>query len=273
MKLVTMAALAVVVAIAGCSDKEAVAASVEKQPAAEQVPAKKAVSETKKSELTLEQKVSYIIGFNMSSQMRTQKFEMDIDRMVEGINQGYTAKDSMFTPEESQKLMMEFQQKMQAKIVADREVIATKNLAESTAFLAENAKLEGVVVTDSGLQYKEITAGDGPKPVESDQVKVHYKGMLADGKVFDSSYERGEPAVFPVQGVIPGWIEALQLMNVGDKWEIAIPPAIAYGETGAGELIGPNAALRFEVELLAIESPEEAKPADAKPVDAEKAAD
>ena len=130
---------------------------------------------------------------------------------------------------------------------------SAKNRAEGEAYLAENAKKEGVITTNSGLQYKSLVAGSGAKPSTSDKVKVHYRGTLIDGTVFDSSYDRGEPIVFPVTGVIAGWVEGLQLMNVGSKFELAIPSQLAYGANGSGGSIGPDATLIFEVELLGIE--------------------
>ena len=124
------------------------------------------------------------------------------------------------------------------------------NLAAAKAYLAENGKKEGVVTTASGLQYQVLVAGKGPKPSPTDTVTTHYTGTLIDGTVFDSSVERGSPASFPVNGVIPGWVEALQLMPVGSKWRIVVPPELAYKERGAGNRIGPNEALIFEVELI-----------------------
>ena len=132
------------------------------------------------------------------------------------------------------------------------------NLKAGEDFLAANAKKEGVKTTASGLQYKVIKSGSGPSPKPTDTVKVHYNGTLIDGTVFDSSIRRGSPATFPVNGVIPGWTEALQLMKVGDKWQLFIPAKLAYGEQGPGP-IGPNATLIFDVELLGIEKPEAAK--------------
>ena len=130
--------------------------------------------------------------------------------------------------------------------------LSEANTKIGAEYIAANAKKEGVVVTESGLQYKEIKAGTGDMPKASDKVKVHYKGTLIDGTVFDSSIDRGEPATFPVTGVIKGWIEALQLMNVGDKFQLTIPPELAYGEKGTGSDIGPNATLLFDVELIEI---------------------
>jgi FKBP-type peptidyl-prolyl cis-trans isomerase FklB len=128
-----------------------------------------------------------------------------------------------------------------------------KNIKAGEAFLAENAKKDGVKTTASGLQYKVVKSGSGKTPGLNDTVKVHYHGTLIDGTVFDSSVDRGEPVTFPVNGVIPGWTEALQLMKVGDKWQLVIPAKLAYGENGAGGKIGPNSVLQFDVELLAIE--------------------
>jgi len=128
-----------------------------------------------------------------------------------------------------------------------------KNLKEGEAFLQENAKREGVVALPSGLQYEVIEEGTGKSPKPGDEVTVHYRGTLVDGTVFDSSYERGEPVTFPVEGVIPGWTEALQLMKEGAKWKLFIPPSLAYGERGAGQVIGPNATLLFEVELISVQ--------------------
>ncbi|GIV31158.1 MAG: peptidyl-prolyl cis-trans isomerase [Saprospiraceae bacterium] len=138
-------------------------------------------------------------------------------------------------------------------ITQKQEQLKQKNLEEGRKFLAENAKRPEVKVTPSGLQYEIIKQGDGPIPKSSDKVRVHYTGTLIDGTVFDSSVQRGEPLVFPVTGVIKGWVEALQMMPVGSKWKLYIPAELAYGERGAGPKIGPNATLIFEVELLGIE--------------------
>ncbi len=134
--------------------------------------------------------------------------------------------------------------------------MAAKNQTEGEAFLTENAKKEGVVVTASGLQYKVLEAGEGDSPMPSDVVTVHYRGTLVDGTQFDSSYDRGQPATFPVGGVIAGWTEALQLMKPGAKWQLVIPADLAYGERGAGQVIGPNSTLLFDVELISVEKGE-----------------
>jgi FKBP-type peptidyl-prolyl cis-trans isomerase FklB len=145
--------------------------------------------------------------------------------------------------------MMAFQKEVMAK----QAEVAKKNKAEGEAFLAENKKKEGVKTTPSGLQYKVIKPGKGKKPKSSDTVTVNYRGTLIDGTEFDSSYKRGQPATFQVSGVIPGWTEALQLMEEGAKWQLFIPSNLAYGERGAGGVIGPNATLIFEVELISIQ--------------------
>ncbi len=208
--------------------------------------------ETQKLE-SLNQRLSYIVGENMATQLKNDGIELDTDALVlavadfaAGNPSRLTDEDKKHTVEEMQKIHQENQQAVQGENAA-------KNTAEGIAYLVENGKKEGVNTTGTGLQYKEMVAGNGEKPKASDTVKVHYKGTLIDGTVFDSSYDRGEPAVFPVGGVIAGWTEALQLMSVGDKLELVIPSDLAYGASGSGQSIGPNATLIFEVELLGIE--------------------
>ena len=147
---------------------------------------------------------------------------------------------------------MEFQQEIQNKQIAKMKEASEKNAKEGAAFLAENKNKEGVITLESGLQYKVLKSGDGPSPKETDTVVTHYRGNLINGEIFDSSYKRGQPATFPVSGVIAGWTEALQKMKVGDKWQLFIPSNLAYGENGAGQKIGPNEVLIFELELLEI---------------------
>ena len=152
----------------------------------------------------------------------------------------------LLTEQEIQETMDAFQKEMMAK----QDEVAKKNKAEGESFLAENKKKEGIKILPSGLQYKVIKAGTGKKPKSTDTVTVHYRGTLIDGTEFDSSYKRGQIVSFPVSGVIPGWTEALQLMEAGAKWQLFIPPNLAYGERGAGGAIGPNTTLIFEVELV-----------------------
>jgi FKBP-type peptidyl-prolyl cis-trans isomerase FkpA len=204
------------------------------------------------------QKASYAIGYNMGKSLRPISSEIDLFIVLQGLVDGEGGDEkAQLDLEEIQKVLMEFQGAMRQKIKEKKMKEGEKNKVEGEKFLAENAKKEGVKVTESGLQYTIIKEGSGPHPKATDVVNVHYKGMFLDGKEFDSSYSRGKPATFPLNRVIKGWTEGLQLMKVGAKWKFFIPSEIAYGERGKGE-IGPNAALIFEVELLGIDIPKEA---------------
>ena len=203
---------------------------------------------------TIDQRLSYMVGSNVAKQFELDGMELDFDALKFGVEDISAEKESRLSQDQIQETVDEMRKRLQQRQVeaqAEQKGQAEKNKAEGEAFLAENKAKEGVVTTESGLQYKELTAGDGPIPTEADTVSVHYKGTLVDGTEFDSSYGR-EPATFPVTGVIPGWVEALQLMNVGDKWEMVIPSDLAYGPGGTPGTIGPNATLIFEVELLEI---------------------
>jgi FKBP-type peptidyl-prolyl cis-trans isomerase FklB len=178
-------------------------------------------------------------------------------RSTAGIADGFAGKPAL-TEEEQKAVIMDLQKSAMAKAEEKQKAAAEKISRPVKPFLAANVKKDGVKTTASGLQYKVIKSGTGPSPKPTDTVKVHYTGTLIDGTVFDSSVQRGEPATFPVNGVIPGWTEALQLMKVGDKWQLVIPAKLAYGEEGPGP-IGPNSTLIFEVELLGIEKPEAAQ--------------
>ena len=192
------------------------------------------------------EKVSYSLGVNVATGVKAQGLEtLDINAISKAMSDVFEGNDLDISEEESMEILQEYF----GKIAAEKQAKASK---AGSAFLAENAAKDGVVTTDSGLQYEILASGNGDKPNATDQVTVHYHGMLTDGTVFDSSIDRGEPATFPVNGVIPGWIEALQLMSVGDKWKLTIPSNLAYGDRGAGGLIGPGATLVFEVELLKI---------------------
>ena len=192
------------------------------------------------------EKVSYSLGVNVATGVKAQGIEsLDINAISKAINDVFEGNDLDISEEESMQVLQEYF----GKIAAEKQA---KSSEVGIAFLAENATKEGVTTTESGLQYEILSSGDGAKPNATDQVTVHYHGMLTDGTVFDSSVDRGEPATFPVNGVIPGWVEALQLMSVGDKWKLTIPSELAYGDRGAGGLIGPGATLVFEVELLGI---------------------
>ncbi len=199
---------------------------------------------------TLEQKASYAFGLNLGKQFKSDDIAIDIEALSQALRDVNAGTEPRLTQEQIQATMQAFQQKLQAKRADAAKVVSDANQKEGESFLAENGKKEGVVTTASGLQYKVLTAGTGPKPTPTDTVTVHYRGTLLDGTEFDSSYGRGEPVSFPVTGVIPGWVEALQLMTEGAKWELYIPSELAYGAGGTGGPIGPNATLIFEVELL-----------------------
>jgi FKBP-type peptidyl-prolyl cis-trans isomerase len=207
---------------------------------------------------TEKEQVSYTIGMAMGKQLSEIKDEVNLDTVVKALRAQMAGEKVLVTDEQAQKIMQEFGQKMQAKQIAKMMEEGKANQEKGDKFLAENGKKPGVVTTPSGLQYQVMTAGKGAKPTVADGVKVNYKGTLLDGKEFDSSYKRGEPAVLPLGGVIPGWSEGLQLMQVGSKYKFWIPAKLAYGEQ-APPMIGPNQVLEFEVELLDIVKPNAAK--------------
>ena len=196
-------------------------------------------------------KASYAIGLNIGRNMSQQGLGIDRDQLMAGLRDGLDGGDPAFSEEEMQAAMQTFQQRMMAEQQAERQRAAGDNAAAGQAFLAENAAREGVVATASGLQYEVEVAGEGAPPTLADQVVVHYRGKLLDGTEFDSSYSRGEPATFPLGGVIPGFSEGLQKFAKGGKGTLWIPGELAYGENGApGGTIGPNATLVFEIELV-----------------------
>lgn len=207
---------------------------------------------------TQKQKVGYAIGMNIGSSFKKQSLELDFDTLIKGLKDGYTGGKAAMTEEQIQEVMMNLQKEMSAKHAEKME--AAKK--DGIAFLVANKGKEGVKTTASGLQYKSITEGKGAKPKATDSVTVNYKGTLVDGTEFDSSYKRNEPAKFPLNGVIPGWTEGLQLMPVGSKYQFFIPSQLGYGEGGQGGSIPPNSTLIFEVELISIdkvEAPKDAK--------------
>ena len=207
---------------------------------------------------TTKDKVSYSIGMDIGMNLKRQAIDINADALAAGLKDSLTGSDTQLTTEEMQKMLMKFQQELQAKARERANELGEKNKKEGEAFLAENKKKKGVVTLPSGLQYKIITAAEGKSPKATDTVTTNYRGTLIDGTVFDSSYDRGEPATFPVNGVIKGWQEALPLMTVGSKWELVVPSDLAYGARGPGGAIGPNATLIFEVELLSIVESDEA---------------
>jgi FKBP-type peptidyl-prolyl cis-trans isomerase len=195
-------------------------------------------------------KISYIIGMDIGTNLKKQSIDIDSNILAKGVKDALAGTKPLLTEQEIQETMVAFQKEMMAK----QAEVAKKNKAEGEAFLTENKKKEGVKTLLSGLQYKVIKAGTGKKPKSTDTVTAHYRGTLINGTEFDSSYKRGQPATFPVSGgMIPGWTEALQLMEEGAKWQLFIPSNLAYGEKGAGRDIGPNATLIFEIELVSIQ--------------------
>jgi FKBP-type peptidyl-prolyl cis-trans isomerase FklB len=205
-------------------------------------------------------KVSYAIGLDIGKNFKERAMDVDMEILIQGLRDAQGSGLPLLGSEEIQKVMTQFQQDMMKAEQEKRMGQAQVNKAKEEAFLKENAQKPGIKVTASGLQYRVISTGTGPLPKLTDTVKVHYRGTLLNGSEFDSSYKRNQPAVFPLNGVIKGWTEALQLMKVGSKWQIFLPASLAYGEQGAGQVIGPNATLVFDVELLSIEKTEAALP-------------
>jgi FKBP-type peptidyl-prolyl cis-trans isomerase FklB len=206
-------------------------------------------------------KVSYAIGMDIGRNIKRQNLELSSEALAAGIRDTMTGGKTALSDDEAREVMNAYRTEMQAKQQSMAKEQGDKNKKEGETFLAENAKKEGVKTlnvklpngTNAALQYKVLTAGTGPKPTTNDTVITHYRGTLIDGTEFDSSYKRGEPATFPVTGVIKGWTEALLQMPVGSKWQLFIPSELAYGERGAGRQIGPNATLIFDIELIGIQ--------------------
>jgi FKBP-type peptidyl-prolyl cis-trans isomerase FklB len=196
-------------------------------------------------------RISYAIGYDITNRLK-DSFDINPDLFLKGMKDSLAGETSM-TPEKMQETLMEFQAMAQQKQMEAQSQKAAENKAEGEAFLAENKTKKGVNTLDSGLQYKVITPGTGDSPDLNDKVKCHYRGSLINGQEFDSSYKRNEPAEFPVNGVIKGWTEALQLMKEGAKWMLYVPSELAYGDQGAGNVIEPGSTLIFEVELLEIQ--------------------
>lgn len=244
MKHQLLLAAAVSAVLVGCN---------EKAPQAEQTAA-----------LALEtdgQRVSYAMGSGLGERLKQETFTIDLDAFAAGMKHAINGSEALMTQEEVVSTMQNFQQQQMAKQQEELQAQAEKNRQEGETFLAENASKEGVVTTESGLQYKVLTEGTGAKPSDSDTVEVHYRGTLINGTEFDSSYSRNSTVTFPVNGVIPGWVEALQLMPIGSKWQLFIPSDLAYGPggTGGSGVIGPNTTLIFDVELIAIKGDETAQ--------------
>jgi FKBP-type peptidyl-prolyl cis-trans isomerase FklB len=198
------------------------------------------------------ERVGYAIGMNIGMSMKMQELDIDPAQVAAGLQAAFTGAETLMTEEEMGQILMAFQQEMQTREMQKMMEEGARNEEASRKYLEANAKKDEVVTLPSGLQYKVIASGEGASPQSDSTVDVHYRGTLIDGTEFDSSYSRGEPATFPVNQVISGWTEALQLMKVGDKWELTIPAELAYAEQGAPPVISPNSALVFEVELLKV---------------------
>lgn len=201
-----------------------------------------------------EERMGYVIGLDTGRRLQSQGLDKSVDLtyLARGIKDALAATDPALSDKEIEETIDAIQKLVQKSRTEMAKNVAKKNREDGTRFLTANAKKEGVKQTKSGLQYKVLKEGSGPIPKATDLVRTHYHGTFINGEVFDSSIRRGEPAVFPVNGVIPGWTEALQLMKVGSKWQLFVPPDLAYGEMGSGD-IPPSATLIFEVELLGIE--------------------
>jgi FKBP-type peptidyl-prolyl cis-trans isomerase FklB len=205
---------------------------------------------------TQKDKASYAIGLSMGGSLKKNGIEVNSDVLFAGIKDALSGSKPLMTEEEMKDTMAAVQKEAQARQQEQAMAAAGKNKKEGEAFLAANKKKDGVITLKSGLQYKIIKNGSGKTPKATDSVTVNYKGTLIDGTEFDSSYKRGQPATFPVNGVIAGWTEALQLMKEGAKWQLFLPSNLAYGERGAGGIIGPDAVLIFDVELISVNKSE-----------------
>jgi FKBP-type peptidyl-prolyl cis-trans isomerase FklB len=239
--------------------------------ATSKAPAKKTTTASSSAAAPLtsrKDKFSYALGMNIATglgaNLKKQGVEVDWNILAQGLKDGASGGKTRLTEEEAKSILTEVQNDLRKEQQEKMKEAAAKNKTDGEAFLAANKTKEGVKTLPSGLQYKVITEGTGPKPTATDTVVCNYRGTLINGTEFDSSYKRGEPATFPVGGVIKGWTEALEMMPVGSKWQLFIPPDLAYGERGAGAEIGPDSTLIFEVELISIKSKEEDKTKDQK---------
>jgi FKBP-type peptidyl-prolyl cis-trans isomerase FklB len=203
-----------------------------------------------------EPKLSYSIGYQVGGDFKRQGLEIDPELVVKGVLDAQAGSEPLMTSGEMRETLTELKQQATAAAEQQREEQARKNLADGESFLAENAEQKGVRTLPSGLQYQVLSEGEGSPPAATDTVTVQYRGTLIDGREFDSSYARGEPATFPLDRVIPGWTEGLQLMRPGAKYRLFVPSQLAYGERGAPPKIGPNTTLVFEVELLSVQRAE-----------------
>jgi FKBP-type peptidyl-prolyl cis-trans isomerase FklB len=233
-------------------------------PAAKSSQAPAAKTSTSQTLTTQKDKFSYVIGMNLGTSLRKQGVAVNSDLIARGLRDSLAGGKTLLTEEEARTIMMQVQTEFRKQQQEKMQQLGEVNKKEGATFLAANKAKQDVVTLPSGLQYKILQAGTGPKPTAADTVTVNYRGTLINGTEFDSSYKHGQPATFPVTGVIKGWTEALQLMPVGSKWQLFIPADLAYGDRTASADIAPNATLIFEVELLSIKAPDKAaeKPAE-----------
>ena len=258
--LILCAALLVAAAVAAGA-QSAQPAQKPAAPAAKPAQAPAAQPAAGKPE-SAEDRFSYAIGMNLGRSLKANEVKFNLDLLIKGLNDGFGGGQALLTDEEMQTAVQTVQQQVMAQQEAKRKAEGEKNKTEGEAFLAQNKQRPGVKTTASGLQYEVLKEGTGASPKATDTVTVNYTGTLRNGTKFDSSVDRGQPATFVLNQVIPGWTEGVQLMKVGGKYKFYIPAALAYGEKGAGNVIGPNEPLIFEVDLLSIGQPEQPKPAE-----------
>jgi FKBP-type peptidyl-prolyl cis-trans isomerase FklB len=219
---------------------------------AAQTPAANSTAPGRTALTTDKEKDSYAVGLNIGRSLKKQPVDIDTPSLLRGVKDALAGSTPLLTDAEIDAALKQLSSQVQAKQDAEMAKMGEANMKEGEDFLAANKTKEGVVTLPSGLQYKIVTAGTGAKPTAKDTVVCNYRGTFINGTEFDSSYKRGQPASFPVGGVIKGWTEALQLMPVGSKWQLFVPPDLAYGQRGAGGAIGPNQTLIFDVELISI---------------------
>jgi len=230
------------------------AAGSQKAPAAKTGPATKPRTTSVLTLKTQKDKLSYALGMNLGTNLHKETVDVDPAIVLRGLKDALASGKTLLTEDEARTALTQLQTEVRSKQQEKMKVAGEMNKKEGVEFLAANKSKEGVVILPSGLQYKILTEGTGPKPAASDTVVCNYRGTLISGTEFDSSYKRGQPASFPVNGVIKGWTEALLLMPVGSKWQLFVPSELGYGDRGAGADIGPGATLIFEVELLSIQN-------------------
>jgi FKBP-type peptidyl-prolyl cis-trans isomerase len=236
------------------ADKSSAAPATKNQTPGAKGQASSAKSQVPLKLTTQKDKTSYAIGMNFGESLHKQSLDVDTNILVKGLKDALAGGKTLLTDEEARGVITQLQVELRKKQEEKMAQAGDANTKEGQAFLAANKTKDGVVTLPSGLQYKILQAGTGEKPTTSDSVVCNYRGTLINGKEFDSSYKRGQPATFPVSGVIKGWTEALQLMPVGSKWQLFVPAELAYGARGAGGDIGPNSTLIFEVELISIQA-------------------